>query len=137
VGSVAGRVSPAFLDLFVVSINSGTNFLLGFGGSSGGESWGIEIGVGSGVGKGSPACTLELLYVVSTGSGMKRRFEGASFFCTGTSSTFCTPSFLLLLVVVSAGSTTNRRTFFTVVSTGVGVNRLEVGGGEVSGIVVA
>ena len=94
------------------------------------------MGVGSGVGKGSPACTLELLYDVSTGSGMKRLLGGVSFFATGTSSIFCTSSFLLLLVVVSTVSTTNRRTFFTVVSTGVGVNRLEVGGGEVSDIVV-
>jgi hypothetical protein len=39
---------------------------------------------------------------------------------------------LLLLVMVSTGSTANRRTFLTVVSTGMGKNRLAVGGGEVS-----
>jgi hypothetical protein len=55
VGKVAGLESPAFFDLLVVSINSGTNLLLGFGVSSGGGLCGIEIGVGSGVGKGLPA----------------------------------------------------------------------------------
>jgi hypothetical protein len=135
VGKVAGLASPAFLDLLVVSINSGTNLLLGFGVSSGGGLCGIETGVGSGVGKAFRACLL-LLKVVSTGSGTKRRFTPKSFRSTPTSSAFWTSSFLLLRAVVSTGSTANRRTFFTVVSTGVGENRLEVGGGDVSVIVV-
>jgi hypothetical protein len=135
VGKVAGVVSPAFFDLFVVSINSGTNLLLGLGVSSGGGVLGIETGVGSGVGNGFPACLL-LVKVVSTGSGTKRRFPAKSLFSTPISVVFCTSSFLLHRVVVSTGSTANRRTLFTVVSTGVGENRLEVGGGDVSAIVV-
>jgi hypothetical protein len=135
VGKVAGLVSPAFFDLLVVSINSGTNLLLGFGVSSGGGLFGIETGVGSGVGNGFPACLL-LLKVVSRGSGTNRRFPAKSLFSTPFSSGFWTSSFLLLQAVVSTGSGANRRTLFTVVSTGVGENRLEVGGGDVSGIMV-
>lgn len=37
-GKVAGLVSPAFLDLLVDSINSGTNRLRGVGDSLGGDS---------------------------------------------------------------------------------------------------
>jgi hypothetical protein len=59
-----------------------------------------------------------------------------SFRSTPASPVFWTSSLLLLRVDVSTGSTANRRTFFTVVSTGAGENRLEVGGGDVSVIVV-
>jgi hypothetical protein len=135
VGKVAGLESPALFDLLVVSINSGTNFLLGLGVSSAGGLCGIETGVGSGVGKALATCLL-LLKVLSTGSGRNFRFATTSFRSTAASSVFWTSSFLLLRVVVSTGSTANRRTFFTVVSTGVGENRLEVGGGDVSGIMV-
>lgn len=135
-GRVAGLASPALLDLLVVSINSGTNFLLGLGVSSAGESSGIETGVGSGVGNGLAFCLL-LLNVVSTGSGTKRLFAGAkSLFSTASSCSTWLWSFLLVRIVVSTGSTANRRTFLTVVSTGVGEKRLEDGGGgEVSVIV--
>jgi hypothetical protein len=134
VGSVAGLESPALFDLLVVSINSGTNFLLGLGVSAAGGLCGIETGVGSGVGKALAACLL-LLKVVSTGSGRNFRFATTSCRSAPASSVFWTSSFLLLRVVVSTGSIANRRTFFTVVSTGVGENRLEVGGGDVSAIV--
>jgi hypothetical protein len=130
VGSVAGRLSPAFLVLVVVSINSGVNFLLGFGVSWGAGASGIESGEGSGVGKPFP---LLLLKVVSTGSGKKRRFGAKSFFSTPSFCRLLPSSFLLLRVVVSTGSGANRRTFFVVVSTGVGANRL--GGGEVSDMI--
>ena len=135
VGKVAGLESPALFDLLVVSINSGTNLLLGLGVPSGGGLIEIDTGVGSGVGKALAACFL-LLKVVSIGSTRNLRFAATSFRSTPTSSVFCTSSFLPLRVVFSTGSTGNRRTFVTVVSTGVGVNRLEVGGGDVSGILV-
>lgn len=132
------------MDLFVVSIRSGTNLLLGLGVASTGVSWGgIETGVGSGVGNGLTGCLL-LLNVVSTGSGTNRRLGGATAAAVvGAKSILSTPpsflssfsSFLLLLVVISTGSTANRRTLFTVVSTGVGVKRLDVGGGDDSDIV--
>ncbi len=135
VGKVAGLESPALFDLLVVSINSGTNFLLDLGVPSYGGLSEIDTGVGSGVGKALAACFL-LLKVVSIGSTWNLRFAAKSLRSTPTSSVFCTSSFLPLRVVVSRGSTGNRRTFVTVVSTGVGVNRLKVGGGDVSGIVV-
>lgn len=128
---MAGLASPALLDLFVVSINSGVNLLLGFGVSVGGGLWGIEVGVGSGVGNGFPVRSLLLLNVVSTGVGAKRRFPVAeSFFSTAVSLPPCLLSFLLLRAVVSKGSGANRRTFFTVSSTGTAWKRL-VGGGDV------
>jgi hypothetical protein len=111
------------------------NFLLGFGVVSGREIFGIETGVGSGVGRGFPASRL-LLWVVSTGSGTKRRFVAKSFFSVELSFSFWSLTFLLLREVVSTGSGANRRTFFTVVSTGMGEKRLEVGGGDVSDIVI-
>ena len=135
VGKVAGLESPALFDLLVVSINSGTNFLLGLGVPSDGGLIEIDRGVGSGVGKALAACFL-LLKVFSIGSTWNLRFAAMSLRSTPTSSVFCTSSFLPLRVVVSRGSTGNRRTFVTVVSTGVGVNRLKVGGGDVSGIVL-
>lgn len=135
VGKVAGLESPALFDLLVVSINSGTNLLLGLGVSSGDGLCGIETGVGSSVGKAFAAWSL-LLKVVSTGSIRNFRFATKSLRSTPASPGFWTSSFLLLRVVVSTGSTANRRIFFTVDSTGVGENRLELGGGEVSGIVV-
>jgi hypothetical protein len=136
VGSVAGLWSPALLDLFDVSMSSGTNLLRGFGIASLGKGPGINTGVGSGVGNGLIGPLL-LLNVVSTGSGIKRRLAGGNSASPVASPAFRKPSFLLLLlVVVSTGSTANRRTFFTVVSTGVGENRLEVGGGESSDIVL-
>lgn len=101
---------------------------------------GIELSVDSGVGRALGAWCLLLLNVVSTGSGTKRRFgEAAASFPlsaadVATFSTLSTSSFLLLRLVVSTGSGANRRLFLTVVSTGVGVNRLDDGGGEVSGI---
>jgi hypothetical protein len=91
--------------------------------------------VGSGVGRWFPANRL-LLYVVSTGSGTKRRFVAKSFFSVEAAFSFWTSSFLLLRVIVSTGSGANRRTFFTVVSTAIGEKRLEVGGGDVSDIVI-
>ena len=115
------------------------NFLLGFGVVSGCGVSGVETGVGSGVGKGFPASRL-LLYVVSTGSGTKRRFVAKSFFSVEAAFSFWTSSFLmlrvLLRVIVSTGSGAIRRTFFTVVSTAIGEKRLEVGGGDVSDIVI-
>ena len=134
VGKVAGLESPALFDLLLVSMSSGTNLLLGLGVSSGGGLIGIETGVGSGVGSGLAACLL-LLKLVSTGSIRNFRFATKSVRSTPDSSVFWTSSFLLLRVVVSTGSGANRRTFLTVVSTGVGVKRLEVGGGDDSGIV--
>jgi hypothetical protein len=129
VGSIAGRLSPAFLVLVVVSINSGVNRLLGFGVSWGTAASGIELGEGSGVGK-------PFLKVVSTGSGKKRRFGAKSFFSTPSFCEGFPSSFLLLRVMVSTGSGANRRTFFVVVSTGVGANRLPDGGGDVSDMMV-
>jgi hypothetical protein len=111
------------------------NFLLGFGVVSRGEVSGIETGVGSGVGRGFPASRL-FLYVVSTGSGKKRRFVAKSLFSVEAAFSFWTSSFLLLRVIVSTGSGANRRTFFTVVSRAIGEKRLEVGGGDVSDIVI-
>ena len=136
VGRVAGLESPALLVLFVVSISSGTNFLLGLGVVSERDSREIDTGVVSGVGRGL-GCLL-LLKVVSTGSGTNRRLGAAkSFFSTPSSFAFASfTSFLLLRVVVSVGSTANRRTLFAVVSIGVGEKRLEVGGGDCSDIIV-
>lgn len=136
--SVAGFESPAFLDLFVVSINSGTNFRLGFGAAFIASSFLIG-GVSSGVGRAFAGCLL-LLKVVSTGSGRNRLLGGTAKSCLSTPLAFSFSvsfSFLLLLVVVSTGSTANRRTLelFTVVSIGVGKKRLVVGGGDDSTIV--
>jgi hypothetical protein len=44
---------------------------------------------------------------------------------------------LLLRVVVSTGSGANRRTFLVVSSMGMAWKRLEAGGGEVSGMLIA
>jgi hypothetical protein len=140
VGRVAGFESPAFFDLFDVSISSGTKRLRSMGAcASRGWSCGVETGVRSGVGNGLLTTgSLLLLKVVSTGSGTNCLLGLAMSFFSCPCPGFCAPSsssFLLLLAVVSTGSTANRRTFLAVVSTGVGEKRLEAGGGEVSIIV--
>lgn len=127
---VAGLESPAFFDLRVVSIRSGTNLLLGGSDISGTCSLcGVEIGGFSVAGGDLHICPLLLLTIVSTGSGTNRRFGAKSF--SDTISFFREMiSFLLLLVTVSTGSGANRLVDLTVVSTGIGEKRLVGGGGE-------
>lgn len=82
---------------------------------------------------------LELLKVVSTGSGRKRRFVEESLVLStpADSWTFCASCCLLLLVLDSTGSTANRRTFRIEESTKVGekCRAVVAGGGEMSDIV--
>lgn len=143
VGSVAGRLSPAFLVRVVVSINSGVNRLLGLGVSEGAACSGTALEEGSAAAELVVGFSLLLLVVVSTGSGAKRRLGAKSFLSTPS---FCfsagddldweSSSFLELRVVVSTGSGANRRIFLTVVSTGVGGKRLARGGGAAASAIV-
>lgn len=120
-GRVAGLISPAFFDLLVVSIRSGTKRLRALVVSLEGGFWGVVEAVDWGIGDLLSRLVLKLL---STGVGSACFFPAPSFVA----------STLLLLMVVSTGSGANRRTFLVVSSTGMAWKRLGAGGGDVSGM---
>lgn len=89
--NVAGRASPTRFDLLEVSINSGTNFLLGLGDSSTKDPSEVLVGVGSGVGMVVVMFEdcFELRVVVSIGSGANRLFVGTSTLISSTITECC------------------------------------------------